>query len=200
VPSTRVLVVRHGQSVWNADGRWQGHADPPLSALGTLQAKVAASSLGSVDAIVASDLARAVDTARIIAGQLGVGPVDVDPRLREVDAGEWTGLTRDEIEAAWPGWLAEGHRPPAFEHWEHVAVRVVHALHDLAARHPGGDVLVVSHSGVIRSVERHLAGAGPMVPNLGGTWFDVGDGTVTVGDRVLLIDADRVEVTTPRQL
>jgi broad specificity phosphatase PhoE len=195
-----MLVVRHGQSVWNAEGRWQGHADPPLSALGVLQAKSAAAALGSLDAIVASDLARAVETARTIAGELGLGPVATDARLREVDAGEWTGLTRDEIEVAWPGFLTAGHRPPAFEPWAHVAERAAEALHRIGRLHPGGQVLVVSHSGVVRSLERHLAKAGPILPNLGGTWFDVDGEVITVGERVLLVDEHDVQVTTPRQL
>lgn len=198
--ATRVLVIRHGQSVWNADGRWQGHADPPLSALGSQQARVAADALGALDAVVASDLVRALDTASIIAAALGIGPVDVDPRLRESDAGEWTGLTRHEIEAAFPGWLAEGRRPPSFEHWEHVAERAAHALHDLAGRHPAGEVLVVAHSGVIRSLERRLGAPSPLVANLGGAWFEVADGTLTVGERVVLVDAQRVTVTTPPRL
>jgi broad specificity phosphatase PhoE len=198
--STRMLVVRHGQSVWNAEGRWQGHADPPLSALGVLQAKSAAAALGALDAIVASDLTRAIQTAGTIAGELGFGPVETDARLREVDAGEWTGLTRDEIEVAWPGFLAEHRRPPAFESWEHVAGRAAQALRDLARRHPGGEVLVVSHSGVVRSLERHLAVAGPILANLAGTWFEVDGEAISVGERVLLVDEHDVHVTKPRQL
>src|SRR5690606_34165227 len=96
--TTRVLLVRHGQSEWNAIGRWQGQADPPLSDLGRLQAREASRALGTVDAVWASDLQRAVETAAIIAGELGVGPVVVDPDLRERDAGEFSGLTRPEIE------------------------------------------------------------------------------------------------------
>src|SRR5687767_11323336 len=95
---TRVLLVRHGQSEWNATGRWQGQADPPLTDLGRRQARSAAAALGTVDAVFASDLQRASETALIIAGELGVGPVVVDPDLRERDAGEWSGLTRVEIE------------------------------------------------------------------------------------------------------
>src|SRR3546814_7398309 len=75
VVMARVLLVRHGQSEWNATGRWQGQADPPLTDLGRAQAHHAARSLGVVDAIVASDLQRAADTALIISGALGVGPV-----------------------------------------------------------------------------------------------------------------------------
>ena len=102
---TRVLLIRHGQSEWNADGRWQGQADPPLTDLGRHQALHAARNLGTVDAIVASDLQRASETALIIAEALGVGPVVLEPGLRERDAGEWSGLTRAEIERDWPGYL-----------------------------------------------------------------------------------------------
>src|ERR671910_890596 len=91
---TRVLLVRHGQSEWNAAGRWQGQADPSLSDLGRLQAREAARAVGAVDAIWSSDLQRAAETAIIIGDQIGVGPVVVDDRLRERDAGEWTGLVR----------------------------------------------------------------------------------------------------------
>jgi glucosyl-3-phosphoglycerate phosphatase len=82
-----LLVIRHGRSEWNAIGRWQGHADPPLSELGRRQAILAAASIGAVDAIVSSDLLRAAETAAIIAQKLGVGPVVVDERLGERDAG-----------------------------------------------------------------------------------------------------------------
>src|ERR1700704_2099238 len=95
--TSRVLLVRHGQSEWNALGKWQGQADPPLSDLGRAQARSAAHSLGSLDAIYASDLQRAMETAAIIANALGIGPVVVDPDLRERNAGEWSGLTRAEI-------------------------------------------------------------------------------------------------------
>src|SRR4249919_1885580 len=96
---TRVLLARHGQSEWNSAGRWQGQADPPLSALGRKQAIHAAERIGAVDAIIASDLQRAAETAFIIAEAIGVGPVITEPQLRERNVGEWSGLTRDEIEA-----------------------------------------------------------------------------------------------------
>src|SRR3954451_18850203 len=96
--ASRMLLVRHGQSEWNATGRWQGQADPPLSDQGRQQAIDAAARIGSVDVVVSSGLMRALETARIIADQVGVGPVVVEPDLRERHVGEWSGLTHVEIE------------------------------------------------------------------------------------------------------
>ncbi|WP_421121472.1 histidine phosphatase family protein [Aquihabitans daechungensis] len=76
---TRLLLVRHGESIWNADGRWQGQADPPLSDRGRDQAVAAAASIGTVDALVTSDLERAVDTGAIIGRILGIDPILVKP-------------------------------------------------------------------------------------------------------------------------
>ena len=197
---TRIVLVRHGQSTWNADGRWQGQADPPLSALGEAQAHAAAEACPAVDAVVASDLARAQQTAAIIAGRRRFGPVRAEPRLRETFTGEWTGLTRDEIEETWPGWLAADRRPPGFEPWEAVAERAMGALVDLHATHPGATVLAVAHAGVIRAVERGLDVLGSVAKNLGGRWIRVnGDGLVP-GDVVVLIDHASVVVTAPDQL
>jgi broad specificity phosphatase PhoE len=200
-PPTRVLVVRHGQSTWNARGKWQGHADPPLSMLGQAQATAAATAIGAVDAIVSSDLVRAHQTAAHIADAIGRGPVLIDERLREIDAGEWTGLTRVEIEQQWPGYLDAHRRPPRFEHWERVAERAGAALVELGRRWSGGAaVLAVSHSGVIRCLERALDVHDPIVPNLGGRWFDVAGSNLVAGERVLLIDPNAVEVTMPGSL
>ena len=123
--TTRVLLLRHGQSEWNAVGRWQGHADPPLTALGRAQALAASRSLGTLDAALASDLIRARETAEVVTGQLGVGPVLIDERLRERDAGEWTGLTRAQIDEQYPGYLADGRRPPG---WEDAEVSELHGF------------------------------------------------------------------------
>ena len=92
-PATRLLVARHGQSEWNALGRWQGHADVPLSDDGMRQAADAGLALGTFDAVWASDLQRALLTAQIIAEIIGIGPVMIDARLRETDVGPWQGLT-----------------------------------------------------------------------------------------------------------
>jgi broad specificity phosphatase PhoE len=196
---SRILLVRHGQSTWNADGRWQGQADPPLSELGIAQAEVAAHAIEGLDGILASDLERAHHTARILADPHSLR-VDVDARVRERDAGEWTGLTRVEIEERFPGALEERRRPPGFERDDALATRVLAALHDFRDRLDGGTGLVVTHGGVILAVERRQGVDLRPVPNLGGRWIDGTDGDFTLGDRVLLVNPDEVEVTAPRQL
>lgn len=197
--SLRILLVRHGQSTWNAEGRWQGRADPPLSPLGQAQARAAADALGLVDDVWTSPLVRALQTATILADALGVGPVATDHRLVETDAGEWTGLTRPEIEARWPGWLAEQRMPPGFEVAESVVARAIAAIADVHEHTGGrGAVLVVTHAGLIRNLERHVGLVPGAVPNLGGRWFSVEAGRITAGERLVLVDHDRI--STPEAL
>ncbi|MGH2760212.1 MAG: histidine phosphatase family protein, partial [Actinomycetota bacterium] len=108
---TRLLLIRHAESQWNAQGRWQGLADPELSERGRAQALAAASRLaGTVERIVASDLRRAAETADIIGDTLGLGPVERRAELREIDVGRWSGLTRAEIEERWPDGIARWNR------------------------------------------------------------------------------------------
>jgi probable phosphoglycerate mutase len=204
VPDPRVLLaVRHGQSTWNADGRWQGQADPPLSPLGEQQAVAAGATLGACDAVFASDLERARRTAEIVAAAVlpeGAAAVVTDARLRERHAGEWTGLTRREIEAGDPGALRDGRRPPGFEPDETLAARGLAALLDCARTlSAGGTGLVVTHGGLIRSVVRALGGETDAVPNLGGRRLELDDGGLVLAGEVLLLDAT-TEVTIPRQL
>jgi probable phosphoglycerate mutase len=192
---TRLLLVRHGESIWNAESRWQGHADPPLSALGEEQAAAAADALDGVGAVWTSDLVRARRTAAIIAARLDL-TVQVDVRLRERDVGEWTGLTRSEIEERWPGWLAARRSPSGFEGDDLVAARALDALRDIAA-HATTDALVVSHGGLIRTVERWLGGDPEPIANLGGRLLRADGEGLALSDRVLLIDPDDIEVTVP---
>jgi broad specificity phosphatase PhoE len=195
---TQMLLVRHGQSEWNAVGRWQGRADPALSDLGRHQARTAAERLGSVDVVVASPLLRALDTARILAEALGVGPVLLEPDLVERDVGEWSGLTRDEIEARWPGYLAARRRPPGVEADEVLLARTTAALHRLEQELRGADVLVVTHGGVVTTLERAHGHRFERLPNLGGRWLVHHGSHVALGDRVLLVDPD--ELTVPSQI
>ena len=197
---SHLLVVRHGQSTWNADGRWQGTENPPLSTLGVRQARHAAQHLGSFDAVVSSDLERAFVTATILADELGIGPVQTDTDLRERSAGGYQGLTRPEIEERFPGYLAEGLRPPGWEEDESVLARAAGALGRVASGvGPGGTALVVTHGGVIHTLERAVGVRREQrLANLGGRWFTVGPGHLAAGDDVVLVDAD--EVTVPQQL
>ena len=198
----RLLLLRHGQSTWNAERRWQGWADPPLSDVGRAQARAAVAELRDVgfERVVASDLLRARETAEIIAAGLGLGPVEVETGLRERDVGAWSGLTTDEIEARWPGWLDE---------WRHgklevtpdgegdITDRVMAAVERQMLLHPGDTVLAVSHGGVIRTVERALGIEPEPVRNVGGRWVVLGaDGALVAGDPVVLRDPDAPAPTT----
>ena len=195
-----MLIVRHGQSEWNAAGRWQGQEDPPLTDLGRQQALAAAAAIGSVDLVVASDLERAAETALIIAESIGVGPVLIDVDLRERHAGEWQGRTKDEIEQEWPGWLDAGRRPPGFEERDPFTERITAALERIAVQHTGADVLVVSHGGVIYQIEEWHDVPFERIPNLGGRHLrHLGErGRMTLGERVALVDDSLA--TVPRQI
>lgn len=195
---SRILVVRHGQSEWNALGRWQGQENPPLTDLGREQARLAARGIGSVDGIYASPLERAATTAGIVAEEIGVGPVLVLAELMERHAGEWQGLTRDEIEEDWPGYLDDGRRPPAWEPDDEVESRAMAALDRMAADHPYGHVLAVSHAGIIFGLERAFGAPWERLANLGGRWFerDPSGGPWHLGPRIHLL----VDETVPDQL
>jgi broad specificity phosphatase PhoE len=159
---THLLLVRHGETDWNRDHRWQGHSDTPLNERGREQARAVAETMDAVERIYASDLARARETAEIIGERLGV-PVEVDARLRERGFGGWEGLTTDEIEARDPRgfarWRAgEGAGAADAEPVAAFAARVGAFVADVLTRHPDSHVLVVAHGGTIRAI--HAAAAG----------------------------------------
>jgi broad specificity phosphatase PhoE len=194
--ATSILLLRHAQSVWNAQGRWQGWADPPLSPDGERAARSAAGhdALEGIDAGASSDLERASRTAELLAGGRPWPPVRRYRGLRERGAGHWTGLTRPQIEARWPGALG----PPlgtiaGGEAAAAVTARAVGALHRIADEWPDGQVLAVTHGALIRLVEAH-AGADPVpVPNLGGRWIHVDGRRLRLGERVgTLAPAERL--------
>jgi broad specificity phosphatase PhoE len=190
-PSSRLLLVRHGESTWNAEGRWQGQADPPLSAAGERQARAATAPLDGLDldGVWSSDLARAARTAAILAGS--DRPVHLEPGLRERDVGAWAGLTRDELDATHPGWSSDGWRPDGWEDDDALAARCRPALDEVAASlGDGGTALVVSHGGVIRALESTLGRAPHPVPNLGGVWLHAVDHEWSLGSRVALLEVE----------
>jgi broad specificity phosphatase PhoE len=191
---TRILLLRHGQSEWNAEGRWQGQADIELTELGRRQAYAASQRLGVVDAIVCSDLRRASDTAQILSAQLGVGPVVVEPLFRERDAGEWSGLTTAQIEQGWPGYLAERRRPDRFEPEADALARLLEGLDQVHATFGGGEVLVVTHGGLVHALEHREGIEFERLPNLAGRWVVHRGDRIELGDRLILIDDDLTSV------
>jgi broad specificity phosphatase PhoE len=193
---TRMLLVRHGQSEWNAVGRWQGQADPPLSDLGQRQARRAAEVIGAVDVIVASDLERAAHTAAIISEAIGVGPIVIEPLLRERSAGEWSGLTRPEIDEAWPNYLAEHRRPPGFEPDNKLLARTRQGLDRVHAEYTGAEVLVVTHGGVVYAFEEAAGLPFERLPNLGSRRIVHRGGDLELGERILLLEGDDEMIAT----
>jgi probable phosphoglycerate mutase len=155
VPTT-IVMIRHGETDWNRDNRFQGHADPPLNEIGRAQARALAERMREerADALYASPLARAHETAVILAAQLAL-VVKVADQLREVDVGSWSGLTRTEVEARFPvgygRWLDYGHGWDDGETYEELGLRVVSWLLRVAETHPRGRVVAVTHGGPIRS-------------------------------------------------
>ncbi|MBB4916209.1 histidine phosphatase family protein [Streptosporangium saharense] len=157
--SRRVVCLRHGQTLWNVEHRFQGHSDIPLDETGMAQATRAASLLAALrpTMIVSSDLQRAYDTASALGDLVGLN-VSVDKDLRERGGGEWEGLTREEISARWPeqyvAWEA-----PGGEEVTDVAARVSASILRWAARLDDDGLLVVaSHGAAIRLGIAHLLG------------------------------------------
>jgi broad specificity phosphatase PhoE len=150
---TTILLARHGETDWNRDGVWQGWADPPLNETGRAQARELAEQLREVriDAVYASDLRRASETAEIVAAPHGV-PVITDAALREIDIGSWSGLTRAEIEQRFPN----GERPDGETRDQHAA-RVLAAVERIARENAGRRVLLVTHGGTMRALHGHVS-------------------------------------------
>ena len=153
---TTIVLVRHGETDWNRDGRFQGHADPPLDDAGRAQARELAEQLAteSLTALYTSPLRRAHETAHLLASALGLD-VHVSDALMEVDVGSWSGLTRAEIEARFPAgfqrWLDYGHGWDDGETYDELGQRVAEGLRRIAQAHPNERVLAVTHGGPIRS-------------------------------------------------
>jgi alpha-ribazole phosphatase len=156
---THFCLVRHGQTDWNLEGRYQGQSDVPLNENGRNQARALAQKLKGYPfaAIHTSDLARAKETADILAATLRL-QVICDPRLREINQGKWEGQLVDAIKARYAElWQQRtvdpaSLRPPGGETVEEVAKRVHAAMDDIARHHPGESVLVVSHGLALATV------------------------------------------------
>ncbi|MGC9520831.1 MAG: alpha-ribazole phosphatase [Anaerolineae bacterium] len=155
----RLLLVRHGETTWNASGRYQGQRDIPLNEAGRAQAVAVARRLASValQAIYTSDLGRAAETARVIAQPHGL-EVHEDVRLRELNFGVWQGLTYQQIAAQDPKRLARwntdraNRAPPEGESLAQMAARLRALLDEVKAQHPNDTVALISHGGTIRVI------------------------------------------------
>ena len=159
---TCLILIRHGATDWNAEGRYQGQVDIPLNALGREQSGQIARALNGMDlaAIYASDLARARETAETLAHAAGL-EVRVDPRLREINHGRWEGMLFGEIRARYPEEVKRRREnpltfaPPGGETVQHVKERFLAAVADIVRRHPAGNVAIVSHGLAIAIVRAH---------------------------------------------
>ncbi len=150
---TELVLVRHGRTAWNDEGRYQGQDGPGLNAQGRAQAAATARALAQgppAAALYSSDLPRALETAHIIGGVLGL-PVQADPRLRELHQGAWQGMLYPDIQARYGQELQRfradpwRYGPPGGETLAHLLERLAAALDDIATRHPHARVIVVTH-------------------------------------------------------
>jgi broad specificity phosphatase PhoE len=193
---TRLCLIRHGRSVWNAQGRIQGCADPPLDEVGRAQARQLAERLReeSVAALYTSPLRRSRETAEIIGQALDL-PVVPDERLKEYDVGDLTGLTWEQVVEQYPDvaqrWTQaqDSLEIPGEEGWAPFRVRVVAALGDILSRHADGPVGVVAHGGTLGTYLNHLIGLPARLSP-----FRFGNGSLTIVEvhpvrpRILLLN------------
>jgi len=210
---TRILAIRHGETAWNVDTRIQGHLDIPLNERGHWQAQRLARALAARDtlhAIYSSDLSRAHDTARAIADATGA-PLATHSGLRERGFGVFEGKTYLEIESTWPEdserWRKrDPHWAPAGgESLLEVRERITRTLHELATRHPGEQIVLVAHGGVMDQLYRAATGQELQAPRtwqLGNTavnrllWTPQGLSLVGWADTTHLDDASLDEFTS----
>jgi probable phosphoglycerate mutase len=186
MPITRLCLVRHGETEWNAEGRVQGQTDIPLSAVGVRQARAAAALLAGHDfsAVYSSDLSRVRQTAEPAAQKLAL-PLQLDPELRERHYGIFERLLYSEVKSRYPELYARFHEKDPdydFETGESLRTfydRSLRAVTRIADRHPGEQVLVFTHGGVLDMVYRRAMSLGlgaPRdygIPNCGVNWVEI---------------------------
>ncbi|MFO1285067.1 MAG: histidine phosphatase family protein [Rubrivivax sp.] len=173
--ATRLVVLRHGETAWNAAQRIQGHTDEPLNERGRRQAERLAQALAGegITHVYTSDLARARATAEAVARAAGLAGVTTEPALRERAFGMFEGLTYAEVEARWPDevrrWRARepGFAPGGGESPEAFYARCVPCAAAIAERHRGQSVALVAHGGVLDCLYRAATGAALQAPR---TW------------------------------
>ena len=176
-----LILVRHGQTDWNVQRRYQGQTDAQLNAVGKRQAEQIAARLANtaIDTIYASDLQRAWETATIIAQKLALTPIS-EPRLREIKFGIIEGLTFDEAQARYPemiaAWLADRNQPPTGgETLTAFSERIYAMLDHLRHNHDGETVLLVAHGGPLLEMIRTLL----RMPAAGRWYFKLDNASIT---------------------
>jgi 2,3-bisphosphoglycerate-dependent phosphoglycerate mutase len=155
----RILLARHGETVFNVEGRWQGQSDSPLTDRGRAQARELARALADdpIAAVYTSDLGRAADTAEEVAKPHGL-PITADVRLREIDVGEWAGKGRAEIEASWPDGLHSWATDPAHylmpggESLHSAQARALAFFAESMPRHAGDTIVIITHGAIGQAI------------------------------------------------
>ncbi len=156
---TRLIIVRHGQTLWNLERKYQGHSDIALTDNGRRQAEAVAARLATekIDSVYASDLSRAYKTAQCIADKHNL-PVSLVPALREIKFGDWEGLTYEQITAQWPGMLGklwstpDELQIPGGESFQQLKERAYTAVEKIVTDHPEQTVAIVAHGGTIGTI------------------------------------------------
>lgn len=161
----RLILIRHAETDWNLEGRWQGQADVPLNVSGLKQAERMAKTTArlGLTALYSSDLRRATQTAEAIARQTGLA-IQFDPRLREIDQGEWEGMFVEDIQTRYADIFQRrkadpwGVSPPGGETALQVNKRVLAAIRDIIQQHPEGVIGIVSHGFSLAVTIAHYQG------------------------------------------
>jgi probable phosphoglycerate mutase len=164
--TTRLILLRHGETQWNVEDRYQGQLDSPLTDTGRDQARALAERLAlhnGIAALYSSDLGRAIETAEIIANRTNHTLV-THSGLRERNLGVFQGLTREQVKERWPNEFKllrssnVDYATPEGESSRGMTLRFVSALESLAAKHPGETIAAVTHGGALTSLFRHVLG------------------------------------------
>lgn len=157
VKMLRLYLVRHGETKWNIENKYQGASDIPLSPVGIEQAQALARKIKAfkIDKIYSSDLSRAYETAKMIAKEKNL-EIECMPGLREISFGEWEGYTIAQLKElygdSYKKFFLEPHKYPFPGEGSMVAVqtRITKAVSEIVKKHPRGDILIVSHGGVLK--------------------------------------------------
>jgi probable phosphoglycerate mutase len=202
--NSRLCLIRHGETAWNAEGRVQGQTDVPLSAVGEAQARAVGAALAGqrFAALYASDLARVRQTAAPAAAALGLEP-RLDPRLRERHYGKFETLTYAEARERLPADYARFRDKDldydfgSGERLRDFHARAIACVGEIAARHAGETVLVFTHGGILEMVYRHALGRGLQsardfeIPNAAINWVEVGAQDWRIGAWAQVAHLDR---------